>query len=373
MFSWNVLPTPSAVRPRWCRGLIALALLLCGICFPCLAIADDADILSPNGSDVDALAPLPTDPAGGTNPVTVAGNGVPISQVPQLSSLPSSPTKSIWTLPERRSTPGPVTVRERSLPYDQDGDPTTFSHSEIQSIDQILARVSENYSPFNVDVTTIDPGSYGTNQAVRVVISGSGTWYGTPAGGISQVGSFNNAGVNANTNGTVFVFPGYLANGTAKYVGIASSHEAGHAFGLVHQEYSGNRPRNMAPAPGRAIRAHPFVHAGHRIQIADHGAGLLCRSRALVGWAEQDKPNYPVTTRTISPSFPRTFSAIDRSIRMSASAPRCRLPTPAATSRRRASFARRRINTTTRSPRPADRPTSIWTWRGSSILPAARR
>ena len=184
---------------------------------------------------------------------------MPISQVPQLSSLPSAPYKIYLDFTGATVNSWAGYSPGTALPYDQDGDPTTFSPSEIQSIDQIWARVSENYSPFNVDVTTIDPGSYGTNQAVRVVISGSGTWLGSPAGGVSEVGSFGNAGVNASTDGTVFVFPGWLANGTAKYVGIAASHEAGHAFGLVHQSGNG---QEYGPGTWPGNPSNPFVTPG---------------------------------------------------------------------------------------------------------------
>src|SRR5262249_9697043 len=41
--------------------------------------------------------------------------------------------------------------------FDQDGDRSTFSDSEIASITEIWTRVSEDYAPFNVDVTTVDP------------------------------------------------------------------------------------------------------------------------------------------------------------------------------------------------------------------------
>ena len=225
-----------AVAASWRRPLV-LAALLGGLCLPRSALADEGDLISPNGSEVDAYA---TVPSPGPTPTLPTGSNVPISQVPQLSSLPSSPYKIYLNFTGATINSWAGFSPGTSLPYDQDGDPTTFSPGEIQSIDQIWTRVAESYSPFNIDVTTINPGSFGKNQATQVVISGSGSWLGTPAGGVSQVGSFNNAGVNANTGGTVFVFPGWLANGTAKYVAVAAAHEAGHSFGLVHQStYNG--------------------------------------------------------------------------------------------------------------------------------------
>jgi hypothetical protein len=266
---------------RYC-ALLAVAVLVSSVCLPFRAFADDSDVISPNGSDVDVLGPMPGQPAGGTLTPSYTGTNVPSNQAPQLSSLPSSPYKiyldftgatiNSWA----GFSPGTLT------PYDQDGDPTTFSPSEIQSIDQIWARVAENYSPFNVDVTTIDPGNYGTNKAVRIVISGSGSWYGTPAGGISQVGSFHDTNINANTNGTVFVFPGWLANGTAKYVGIAASHEAGHAFGLVHQStYNGNvKTAEYGPGTWPGDPNHPFSTPGTGYKSPIMGLGYYA-DRAL--------------------------------------------------------------------------------------------
>src|SRR5205085_150466 len=106
--------------------------------------------------------------------------------------------------------------------------------------------------PFNINVTTVEPPSFADGVALRVSIGGDGAWLGQVAGGVGYVGSFTNSEVN-----TVFVFADNLANGYAKYVGDASSHEAGHAFGLEHQSTYNSRRRlvdeySTGPGDGRA-------------------------------------------------------------------------------------------------------------------------
>src|SRR6266567_1387936 len=73
--------------------------------------------------------------------------------------------------------------------YDADGDATTFSATEIANITEVYQRVAEKYSPFNINVTTVDPGSYSNKSAQRVVIGGAGAWLGATAGGVSYVGA----------------------------------------------------------------------------------------------------------------------------------------------------------------------------------------
>ena len=121
--------------------------------------------------------------------------------------------------------------------YDTDGNVNSFSSSELASIQQIWARVAEDFAPFNVNVTTVDSAG----PRVHVAIGGSWTdWYGSSAGGVAYVSSFNGV-----SSATVYVFENDLGNGYAKYVAEASSHEAGHAFGLWHQStYSGTTLTN---------------------------------------------------------------------------------------------------------------------------------
>jgi hypothetical protein len=76
-------------------------------------------------------------------------------------------------------------------PYDKDGSPTTWSAVELSDILAIWRSVSEDFAPWDVDVTTEDPGdAYLATNGLRVAIGGSSTdWYGS-AGGVAYVGQF---------------------------------------------------------------------------------------------------------------------------------------------------------------------------------------
>lgn len=123
-----------------------------------------------------------------------------------------------------------------SAPFDMDGDPTTFSTAERDRITKIWQRVSEDYMPFQIDVTTEDPGiealrrTSSTDQAygVRVVISPTSAWF-PGAGGVAFVGSFN-----WNSDTPAFVFSNNLGPNSEKAIAEASAHEAGHTLGLSH-------------------------------------------------------------------------------------------------------------------------------------------
>ena len=120
--------------------------------------------------------------------------------------------------------------------YSYQGD-SSFTDAEKQRIQGIWERVAEDYIPFDVDVTTEDPGSAalmdsgGADQewGVRVVIGGdSSDWYDDGAGGVAYVGSFD-----WNSDTPAFVFSENLFS-SEKNVSEAISHETGHTLGLRH-------------------------------------------------------------------------------------------------------------------------------------------
>ncbi len=124
-----------------------------------------------------------------------------------------------------------------SAPFSIDGDPNSFNQQEQDVIQYVWQRIAEDYAPFDVDVTTQDPGDdaivrstgsdlqYGT----RAVISPT-SWYGSGIGGVAFVGSFNYFGT---TYKPVFVFSAAFGN-SEKNIAEATSHEVGHNLGLNH-------------------------------------------------------------------------------------------------------------------------------------------
>ena len=141
--------------------------------------------------------------------------------------------------------------------YSTDADAASFSAQELTNIHEIWSRVSEKFSPFKLNVTTVDPGDRDDRKTLHVVIGGDGRngagdyWLGFRAGGVAWAGGFY-----TNASNTVFVFPGNLNNGDPKRVGEASSHESGHGFGLAHQSLYGPQGQFIDEYhPGDALRA----------------------------------------------------------------------------------------------------------------------
>ncbi|MEE4313602.1 MAG: hypothetical protein V2J11_03855, partial [Desulfofustis sp.] len=172
---------------------------------------------------------------------------LPYDQTFQLHSLPGA-TKTIYLDFDGHTTTGTYWNSQInggddivSAPYDiNDGSGASFSTAELDRIQYIWQRVAEDYSIYQIDVTTEDPGPDGLKKSnssdqtygVRVVISPS-NWYlaatGRNAGGVAYLGSFD-----WGTDTPVFVISSNLGNGHEKYVAEAASHETGHALGLRH-------------------------------------------------------------------------------------------------------------------------------------------
>lgn len=139
-------------------------------------------------------------------------------------------------------------------PYDRDGNISSFSQEELDNIFYMWRSVAEDYAPFDVDITTQDPGdAVLAGNGVRVAVGGSNSdWLGRSVAGVAAIGLFGDKYYSP-----AFVFPAQLASGLPKYVWEAISHETGHTLGLFHDgytdlgEYYGGQG-NWAPIMGAA-------------------------------------------------------------------------------------------------------------------------
>lgn len=125
----------------------------------------------------------------------------------------------------------------QALPYDLDGNPASFSDAESTNIAEIWRRIAEDYMPFDVDVTTELPASFGPTVG-RLLITRDTDANGQAmpaqgAGGVAYVNVFGRSNY-ASYYSPALVYYNNLGNGRPDYVTEAASHEMGHNMGLSH-------------------------------------------------------------------------------------------------------------------------------------------
>jgi len=105
--------------------------------------------------------------------------------------------------------------------------PSGLSDDQIK---EIFDRVSEDYRPFDLNITTDSTKFLAAplTSRTRVIVTVTNDWY-QGVGGVSFVGSFN-----WGDDTPCFVFSAAL-NYRTKYIAEAVAHEAGHTLGLFHQ------------------------------------------------------------------------------------------------------------------------------------------
>ncbi len=147
---------------------------------------------------------------------------VSLAQVPKLSSLPGAAATIYFDFDGH-------TVQSAVW---QGGQAFTCAASGLSpnQITEIFNRVSEDFRPFDVNITT-DSTQFlaaAPDMRIRMIVTPTSAWY-TNVGGVSFVGSFN---WGDDTPG--FIFPDRLSY-SAKYIAECCSHETGHTLGLSHQ------------------------------------------------------------------------------------------------------------------------------------------
>ncbi|HVK07937.1 MAG TPA: tandem-95 repeat protein [Gemmataceae bacterium] len=235
--------------------------------------------VGPDGTEGWAIPPV-----YGSSGVTTKAPPYPTTQTFQLHSRPSA-TRKIHLDFDGHSTTSPGwnggnTIN--SLPFDLNGNGSTWSDTEHERIQRIWQRVVEDFSPFDVDVTTEDPGTSGltysgsgdTTWGVRVVISPTDEWY-PGAGGVAYVGTFR---WQSSIERPCFVFPDRLGPNDEKFVAEAISHEVGHTLGLSHDG-------RTSPAEG--------YYQGHATSGMPSWAPIMGvgYSRTVVQWSKGEYAN----------------------------------------------------------------------------------
>jgi hypothetical protein len=151
-----------------------------------------------------------------------------------------------------------------------DSDPTTFTAAELTYIQQVWQIVAEKYAPFDVDVTTQDPGSDGYNRSSAldptygdhvIITNDSGavtSACGGSCSGVALVGTFNEVPPTPDYFQPAWVFSS-MTYGSAVLTAHTVAHEVGHTFGLQHDgdathAYSDGHG-NWFPLMGSSARA----------------------------------------------------------------------------------------------------------------------
>jgi hypothetical protein len=251
---------------------------------------------------------------GGTGATITTGSSTaliwPLAETLTRHSRPSSPLK-IYLDFTGHTTTGTAWNTETGFAWfttpvwGRDGDSTTFSPAEAAEIQQAFASVAEDFAPFNVDVTTQDPGVEGLRRTsstdayygIRVVI-GENTWYNVQNSGYAKFYSFSWA---TDTPAYCFTTP----TTSTKQIAECISHEVGHTVGLKHDGhtsgltyYAGHA--NWAPIMGDSYSKAITQWSRGQYPGANNGEDDLAIIASYLGWVPDDYVGTTATTATLS-------------------------------------------------------------------------
>lgn len=207
-----------------------------------------------SGPANDPGNPNSGNPGSGNSGSGNSGSGpqgfLPLSDTFRLHSRPTA-TKTIYLDFDGFTATGTPWNAGRgrdpivSPAYDPDGNGAAFTDNELQAIQTIWQQVAGDFAPFEVNVTTQDPG-----EAALVNTGGSDDQWGirvvmTPddfpapgAGGVAYIGSFRWGYNQAGASDT----PCYVFNSVPEQASLAVSHEVGHSLGLSHDGTNDQNP-----------------------------------------------------------------------------------------------------------------------------------
>ncbi len=251
-----------------------------------------------------------------------------MSSVPTFNSLPGA-TDTLYLdfdgYSEASGSWGSFTI----APYDLNGNANEWTPLERLVVYTVWQGVAEDYAPFNLNVSTNYAGPFTDTVGFRQVIGNSNAsefGYPTTTLGVSYLNSYASGGP---ANNTAFTFGNNFGSATgqsesdfgsmnsanlAKAIEMAntSSHEFGHALGLLH--YGGSNPQLNAlmHTPDFGLSRERWVagmtHSGESPVIYQDDVAIISNATNTFGYRADDVGNTRPAA-TILNNVGNTYSA----------------------------------------------------------------